>query len=69
MTGSFALPLLGRRTRGQGALRQALLASTQLPNGLVNIREKMVEGRIAKLMKERALLEQPFIKDSTKTVE
>ena len=35
----------------------------------MNIREKMVEGRIAKLMKERALLEQPFIKDSTKTVE
>eukprot|EP00976_Prorocentrum_cordatum_P040786 828544-Prorocentrum_minimum.AAC.1 len=33
------------------------------------IREKMVEGRIAKLMKERALLEQAFIKDTTKTVE
>eukprot|EP00959_Pyramimonas_sp_CCMP1952_P273899 5725063-Pyramimonas_sp.AAC.1 len=29
----------------------------------------MVEGRIAKLMKERALLEQAFIKDTTKTVE
>jgi len=34
-----------------------------------NIREKMVEGRIAKLLKEKALLEQPFIKDGDKTVE
>jgi len=35
----------------------------------VNIREKMVEGRIAKLLKEKALLEQPFIKDGDKTVD
>eukprot|EP00854_Cymbomonas_tetramitiformis_P012472 gene12472-14738_t len=33
-----------------------------------NIREKMVEGRISKAIKEKALLEQPFIKDSEKTV-
>ena len=33
-----------------------------------NIREKMVEGRMAKLAKEMALLEQPFVKDTTKSV-
>jgi len=32
------------------------------------IREKMVEGRVAKLKNTRALLEQPFIKDTDKTV-
>ena len=31
-------------------------------------REKMVEGRLGKIAKELALLEQPFIKDNTKTV-
>ena len=34
---------------------------------LVN-REKMVEGRLGKIAKELALLEQPFIKDNTITV-
>tara|TARA_Y100001968_G_C19423608_1_gene753153 strand:- start:536 stop:1192 length:657 start_codon:yes stop_codon:yes gene_type:complete len=33
------------------------------------IKAKIVEGRIAKRLKELALLEQPFIKDSTSTVE
>ncbi len=32
------------------------------------IREKIVEGRVAKIAKERALLEQDFIKDTSKTV-
>jgi elongation factor Ts len=32
------------------------------------IRAKIVDGRVAKIASERALLEQPFIKDSTKTV-
>eukprot|EP00963_Diacronema_lutheri_P014555 scaffold3185_cov636-Pavlova_lutheri.AAC.1 len=32
-----------------------------------NIREKMVEGRLAKTIKEKALLEQDFIKDTNKT--
>ena len=31
-------------------------------------RGKIVEGRVAKIFKERALLEQPFIKDNAKTV-
>mmetsp|Transcript_7501 Transcript_7501/g.46120 ORF Transcript_7501/g.46120 Transcript_7501/m.46120 type:complete len:487 (-) Transcript_7501:1117-2577(-) len=34
-----------------------------------NIREKMVEGRLAKTIKEKALLEQDFIKDTDKTVQ
>ncbi|KAK9855474.1 hypothetical protein WJX84_009856 [Apatococcus fuscideae] len=33
-----------------------------------NIRQKMVEGRVNKLVKEKALLEQAFIKDTSKTV-
>jgi elongation factor Ts len=33
-----------------------------------NIREKIVEGRVDKLMAERCLLDQPFIKDPSKTV-
>ena len=33
------------------------------------IKDKIVEGRIAKRLKELALLEQPFIKDSSITVE
>ena len=31
-------------------------------------RGKIVDGRVAKIAKERALLEQPFIKDTSKTV-
>ena len=33
------------------------------------IKEKMVEGRIAKLMKEKVLLEQPYIKEPKQTVD
>lgn len=35
----------------------------------VNIREKIVEGRIQKRLKELALMDQPFIKDQNITVE
>ncbi len=34
-----------------------------------NVVEKVVEGRLAKFFTENCLLEQPWIKDSTKTVE
>ncbi len=34
-----------------------------------NIREKIVEGRVNKLMAQRCLLEQPFIKNPDETVE
>ena len=40
-----------------------------LANKPEQIREKIVEGRIAKRLKELVLLDQPFIKDSTLTVE
>lgn len=35
---------------------------------VVRCRGKIVDGRVAKIAKERALLEQPFVKDSNKTV-
>jgi len=40
-----------------------------LANKPENIREKIVEGRIAKRLKELVLLDQPYIKDSALTVE
>ena len=33
------------------------------------VREKMIEGKIKKYLKERVLLDQPFVKDDKKTVE
>ena len=33
-----------------------------------NIREKIVEGRVNKLMAERCLLEQPFVKNPDLTI-
>lgn len=33
------------------------------------VQEKMVEGKIKKYLKERVLLDQPFVKDDKKTVE
>lgn len=40
-----------------------------LSNKPVNIREKIVEGRIDKRLKELSLLDQPYIKDQSITVE
>ena len=34
-----------------------------------NIREKIIQGRLSKVVNEKALLKQPFIKDPSKTVE
>src|SRR2546421_3373915 len=34
-----------------------------------NIKEKIAEGRMARFYKERVLLEQPFVKDDSKTVQ
>ena len=46
----------------------AILANLMV-HWLVDVRrEKMVEGRVNKLVKEKALLEQAFIKDTSKTV-
>ena len=33
-----------------------------------NIRAKIVEGRVNKIMAERCLLEQPFVKDPSQTI-
>lgn len=33
------------------------------------MRAKIVEGRVAKIAKERALLEQPYVRDNSKTVD
>ncbi len=40
-----------------------------LSNKPENIREKIVQGRIEKRLKELTLMEQPFIRDQNKTVE
>jgi elongation factor Ts len=39
-----------------------------LKNKPDNIRDKIVEGRVDKLLAERCLLDQPFIKDPSKTI-
>jgi elongation factor Ts len=40
-----------------------------LKNKPDNIRDKIVEGRVDKLMAERCLMDQPFIKDPSKTIQ
>lgn len=40
-----------------------------LANKPVNIREKIVEGRIEKRLKDLSLMDQPYIKDQTITIE
>lgn len=49
--------------------RQIEMGRDDLANKKVEIREKIVEGRIAKRLKEIALMPQPFIKDNSLTVE
>ncbi|MFT0786548.1 translation elongation factor Ts [Synechococcus sp. H55.10] len=45
------------------------MGKEDLANKPENIREKIVQGRIEKRLKELSLLDQPFIKDSSITVE
>ena len=40
-----------------------------LANKPAEIRDKIVEGRVNKLMAQKVLLEQPFVKDPSKTIE
>merc|ERR1711937_886151 len=47
---------------------QEFLAKEDLQGKPENIRAQIVEGRMAKLVKEKALLEQPYIIDTEKTV-
>jgi elongation factor Ts len=44
------------------------IAAEQVKNKPANMVEKIVEGKIAKFLKENCLLEQPFVKDDSKTV-
>lgn len=44
------------------------MGKEDLANKPENIREKIVEGRLHKLLAQRCLLEQPFVKDPSQTV-
>jgi len=48
--------------------RRILLGSEDMANKPDQIKEKIVDGRIEKFIKERALLEQEFVKDPSMTV-
>jgi len=45
------------------------MAKDDLGNKPQDIKEKIVEGRIQKKLKEMVLVDQPFIKDSSITIE
>ena len=49
--------------------RRILLGSEDMANKPDDIKEKIVDGRISKFVKVRALLEQEFIKDSSMNIE
>jgi elongation factor Ts len=49
--------------------RRILLGSEDMANKPDEIKGKIVDGRIEKFIKERALLEQEFVKDPSMTVE
>lgn len=51
------------------AERKAEMNSEDLAGKPDNIKEKMVEGRLAKILKQKVLMEQPYIKDPNMTVE
>jgi len=49
--------------------RRILLGSEDMANKPDEIKEKIVDGRIEKFIKERALLEQEFVKDPSMSIE
>ena len=51
------------------AERAAEMKSEDLAGKPDNIKEKMVEGRLGKILKQKVLMEQPYIKDPNMTVE
>merc|ERR1712176_275280 len=53
---------------GIEAEKQAEMQKEDLASKPENIREKIVQGRVDKIVNERALLEQTYIMDTTKTV-
>ncbi len=50
------------------AERRVMLGAEDLADKPAEIQEKIVEGRVRKFIQERALLEQEFVKDPSKTV-
>lgn len=44
------------------------IAAEQVKNKPANIIEKIVDGKIAKFLKDNCLVDQPFVKDDSKTV-
>merc|ERR1711912_212475 len=49
--------------------RAAEMKSEDLEGNPENIKEKMVEGRLGKILKTKCLLEQPYIRDSSMTID
>ncbi|HIJ66826.1 MAG TPA: elongation factor Ts [Planctomycetes bacterium] len=48
--------------------REKEIAAEQMKNKPANIIDKIVEGKMKKFFKENCLVEQPFVKDDSKTV-
>jgi elongation factor Ts len=48
--------------------REKEIAAEQVKNKPANIIEKIVEGKIKKFLRDNCLVEQPFVKDDSKTV-
>ena len=48
--------------------KNVLIAAEQVKNKPANIIDKIVDGKIAKFLKDNCLVEQPFVKDDSKTV-
>jgi elongation factor Ts len=44
------------------------IAAEQVKGKPANMIEKIVDGKIAKFLKENCLIDQPFVKDDTKSV-
>ncbi|MBE0535818.1 MAG: translation elongation factor Ts [Phycisphaerae bacterium] len=48
--------------------KERAIAAEQVKNKPANIIDKIVDGKIAKFFKDNCLVEQPFVKDDSKTV-
>ncbi|HPD47808.1 MAG TPA: translation elongation factor Ts [Anaerohalosphaeraceae bacterium] len=48
--------------------RERAIAAEQVKNKPANIIDKIVDGKIAKFFKDNCLVDQPFVKDDTRTV-
>jgi elongation factor Ts len=64
-----AFASFGECFRSTAEERRILLGSEDMANKPDEIKNKIVDGRIDKFIKERALLEQEYVKDPAMTVE